>query len=128
MSIPVALDDLWGALAERDARAYLLTVSDAGGPHAVHVAVTREDDRLVVDVGRRSAANAVARSSVSLLYPIRSVGDYSLIVDGAAVVDGRRLWITPTKAVLHRPASAPAPAAACGADCVPLATVSRPGR
>jgi hypothetical protein len=50
--------------------------------------------------------------------------DYSLIVDGTAVVasreDGHRLLITPTKAVLHRPAAAPDPASPCGADCVPL--------
>ena len=51
---------------------------------------------------------------VSLLYPVRSEGDYSLIVDG------RRLCITPTKAVLHRPATAPDPASLCAADCVPL--------
>jgi hypothetical protein len=61
---------------------------------------------------------------VSLLYPIRSGADYSLIVDGTAAVishdDGHRLMITPTKAVLHRPAPAPDPSSACGADCVPL--------
>jgi hypothetical protein len=60
---------------------------------------------------------------VSLLYPISTPDDYSLIVDGTAVAasdNERVLLITPTTAVLHRPAAAPDPASACGADCVPL--------
>jgi hypothetical protein len=83
-----------------------------------------EGDLLAADVGKRSAANAAARPVVSLLYPVRTDGDYSLIVDGTAVVaardDAHRLLITPTKAVLHRPAAAPNPLSPCNADCVPL--------
>jgi hypothetical protein len=84
---------------------------------------------LVADVGRRTAANASARPAVSLLYPVRADGDYSLIVDGIAAVqtgDEPRLRLTPTKAVLHRPAAAPQPAVAgsCSADCVPLLSTS----
>jgi hypothetical protein len=124
MSIPVPLDRLRAALEERAGRAYVLTVCDDGRPHVVHGVVRWEGDRLAAEVGGRSAANAVTRPSVSLLYPVRSAGDYSLIVDGSAAVaphdEGRRLLITPTKAVLHRPAPAPDPSSACGADCVPL--------
>jgi hypothetical protein len=124
MSIPVALDELRAALRERGASAYLLTVGDDARPHAVHTPVVWEGDALVAEVGKRSAANAAARPAVSLLYPVRVEGDYSLIIDGSAVVvagaDGQRLMITPTKAVLHRAASAPDPTAACAADCVPL--------
>jgi hypothetical protein len=124
MSIPVPLEKLRTALAERGSGAYLLTVSDDAAPHAVHVHVAWEGDALVVDVGRRSAANAAARSTVSLLYPVRSPGDYSVIVDGTAAAapgaDAPRLRITPTRAVMHRPAAAPDPASSCGADCVPL--------
>jgi hypothetical protein len=124
MTKPVALDDLRAALAERGGTAYLLTVADDARPHAVHVAVAWQDGALVIDVGARSAANAAARPAVSLLCPVRTSGDYSLIIDGAAVVarrdGGGRLLITPTKAILHRPAAAPDPTAACGADCVPL--------
>lgn len=124
MSIPVPLDGLRDALNDRAETAYLLTVADDARPHAVHVPVRWQGDVLAADVGKRSAANAAARPSVSLLYPLRMDGDYSLIVDGTAVVavreDGHRLLITPTKAVLHRPAAAPDPASPCGADCVPL--------
>lgn len=124
MSIPVSLDGLRATLAERGGSAYLLSVSDDARPHVVHVPLGWEDDVLIADVGKRSAANAAARPAVSLLYPVRMEGDYSLIVDGTAVVTtgdgGQRLRITPTKAVLHRPAATPDPASACGADCVPL--------
>jgi hypothetical protein len=124
MSIPVPLGRLRAAVEERGGAAYLLTVSDDGRPHAVHGPVRWEGDVLSTDVGTRSAANAAARPSVSLLYPVRSGGDYSLIVDGTAVIaardQGRRLLITPTKAVLHRPAAVPDPASPCAADCVPL--------
>jgi hypothetical protein len=128
MSIPVPLESLRAALNERGENAYLLTVADDARPHVVHVPVRWQGDVLAADVGKRSAANAAARSSVSLLYPVRMDGDYSLIVDGIAVLasqqDSHRVLITPTKAVLHRPAAAPDPGSACGADCVPLLPVS----
>lgn len=129
MSIPVALDALRAALGERPAVAYLLTVSDDGRPHAVHVGTAWDGDRLVADVGTTTARNAAARPSVSLLYPVRTDGDYSLIVDGTAEVaahgGGRRVRIAPTKAILHRPATAPEPGAACADDCVPLLRTGR---
>jgi hypothetical protein len=124
MSIPVPLDALREAIAERGGSAYLLTVADDARPHAVHVPLHWDGDVLVAEVGKRSAANCAARPCVSLLYPVRSEGDYSLIVDGTAEIapgeEPLHVLITPTKAVLHRPAAAPDPAAPCGADCVPL--------
>lgn len=134
MSIAVPVDGLRAALAERAPSAYLLTVSDDGRPHAVHSPVSWEGDQLCAEVGKRSTANASARPAVSLLFPLRAAGDYSLIVDGSAVVstraDGNRLLITPTWAVLHRAAPAPAtaPAEGCGADCVPLLPADGPPR
>ena len=129
MSIPVPLDRLRAEIAERGEGAYLLTVADDARPHAVHVAVRWDGDVLVAEVGKRSAANAAARSAVSLLYPLRAAGDYSLIVDGTATVspDGGRVSVTPTKAVLHRPAAVVDADAACGADCVPLLRTSAKG-
>ncbi|HEY2388207.1 MAG TPA: hypothetical protein VGK30_14695 [Candidatus Binatia bacterium] len=124
MSIPVALEGLRAAIAERGCAAYLLTVSDDATPHAVHAAFRWEGDALVADVGKRTAANAEARSTVTLLFPLREAEDYSLIVDGSAAVtvagDVRRVHVTPTRAVLHRPAAVPDPDASCGADCVTL--------
>jgi hypothetical protein len=127
MSVAVPLEGLRAALEERGGRAYVPTVSDDERPHAVHVPVRWEGDVLAVDVGKRSAANAASRAAVSLLYPVRADGDYSLIVDGTAVVEsdenGQRLLITPTKAILHRSAAAPDPLSSCAADCVPLLPV-----
>src|SRR4029077_16484109 len=132
MSIPIAMERLRAAVDERVQSAYVLTVSDDGRPHAVHGPVRWEGDVLAAEVGRRSAANAMARPSVSLLFPVRADGDYSLIVDGTAAVasggKGQRLLVTPTRAVLHRPAPAPAPTgSSCEADCVPVfPTTTRP--
>jgi hypothetical protein len=125
MSIPVALEGLRAALAERASIAFLLTVTDDGRPHAVHVAVQWDGDALAAEVGKRTAANAAARpAAVSLVYPPAAPDDYSLIVDGTAAMapsDAKpRVLITPTRAVLHRPAAAPDTAAECAADCVPL--------
>ena len=124
MSVPVPLLGLRAAVEERGPSAYLLTVSDDGTPHAVHAPVRWEDETIVVDVGKRSAANAAARPSVSLLFAVRAEGDYSLIADGTAVVassdGGRHVRVTPTRAVLHRPAVVSDPSSSCSADCVPL--------
>ena len=124
MSVPVPLLRLRAAIEERGASCYLLTVCDDASPHAVHAPVRWEGDVIVANVGKRSAANAVARPSVSLLFPVRAEGDYSLIVDGTAAVasgdGGQRVRVTPTRAVLHRPAVAPDPSSSCTADCVPL--------
>jgi hypothetical protein len=124
MSIPVPLQQLHDAIAERGPSAYVLTVSEDGRPHAVHVPLRWERGVLAAEVGKRSAANARARPSVSLLYPVRAEGDYSLIVDATAEVvprgQGEQMLLTPTRAVLHRAAAAPDPSSSCGADCVPL--------
>lgn len=129
MSIPVPLEKLRAALEERGGSGYLLTVADDARPHAVHVALRWRGDVLAADVGKRSAANAAARpSSVSLLCPLRTDGDYSLIIDGVATVEpregGHRVLIAPTKAVLHRPAAAPDPSSPCSDDCIPLLPAS----
>lgn len=124
MSISVPIEELRRASDERGGRAYLLTVTDDARPHAVHLSLAWEGDTLTADVGKRTARNAAARP-VSLLYPAARLDEYSLIVDGTAVVDGERVIITPTRAVLHRPAPAPDANAACGHDCVPVLGTSK---
>lgn len=126
MSIPVAIPDLAAALDDYG-WAYLLTVKDDLRPHTVAVDPTRSGDALVMEVGRGSAANAAARSSVTLCYPPKETDGYSLIVDGAATVDGSVVTFAPSTAVLHRPAppgfdpsdSAASPTG-CGNDCLPV--------
>lgn len=124
MSIPVALSTLADAIA-RYRFAYLLTSSDAGAPHAVAVTPMLKGGALVIDgLGRRTRSNAAQRPAVALVWPPGNEGDYSLIVDGQASLDGEILSVEPTRAVLHRPAPAGAEAAPghCGADCVELGT------
>ena len=102
---------------------YLLTVSDDAHPHAVAVAVAWAGDALTMTVGRQSASNAQTRPQVSLLWPPSEPGGYSLIVDGVARSAGGegQIAVTPTRAVLHRPAATPgATKPGCSADCVPI--------
>lgn len=122
MSISVDVSKLAETMA-RYRFAYLLTASDRGAPHAVAVTPVLEGGELVVeDTGRRTRDNAVQRPAVALVWPPEAASDYSLIVDGHAVVARGPLRITPTRAVLHRPAPPRPPAApgACGSDCVEL--------
>lgn len=122
MSIPVELANLADAIA-RYRFAYLLTASPSGAPRAVAVTPVLQAGTLVVDgVGRRTRENAEQRSAVGLVWPPQSESDYSLIVDGTAAVNGESLRITPTRAVLHRPAASPQPVApgGCASDCVEL--------
>jgi hypothetical protein len=125
MSIKVELHDLAAAM-EAYPFAYFLTVSEDGRPHAVAVAATwnGSSDGLVLDVGRRTAANAVARTKVALVFPPVEVGGYSLIVDGDSSLDEPtgHIDFAPSTAVLHRPAlpGQPVVAGACGNDCVPV--------
>lgn len=118
------LHRLQEAVAERGPGAYVLTVSADGRPHGVYLNVGWDDGRLVADVGNSTAANAKARPEISLLFPVRSAGDYSFFVDGRASVEssggGHRLTVTPTRAVFHRHGPAPDPASSCAADCLPV--------
>jgi hypothetical protein len=128
MNVQVALARLRSAVTERGAGAYVLTVTGDGRPHSVHTDVRWDGDGLVADAGEQTAANAAARPQVSVLYPLRDPGDYSLIVDGTVVVEsserGHRLRVTPTRAVLHRNAPPPDPMSSCTADCVPILVTS----
>ena len=122
MSIPVALPELGQAMA-RYRFAYLLTSPGQGAPHATATAVTLQGGVLHISgIGRRTRANIERESAVALVWPPLSADEHSLIVDGTAAIEGDGLRITPTRAVLHRSAPAPQPAApgACGSDCVEL--------
>lgn len=131
MNLDVAFDRLQAVVSKRGASAYVLTVSGDGRPHAVYLPVAWESGRLVTQVGNTTAANTQARPAISLLFPVRSAGDYSLFVDGRAIVESRdgvnRLILTPTRAVFHRHGAPTDPASSCAADCIPvLETAQRP--
>jgi hypothetical protein len=103
MSIAVPLDEL----AERLAAypwGYLMTVRDDGRAQCLAVPTELVDGALVATVGRRTAENAVARPGVTVIFPGATGEEFSLVVDGDAAVDGDRIAVTPTWAVLHRPA------------------------
>src|SRR6185503_3588893 len=83
------LHRLQQAVAERGPGAYVLTVSNDGRPHAVYLEIAWADGRLVADVGNSTARNATARPEISLLFPVRTAGDYSFFVDGRATIESR---------------------------------------
>lgn len=121
MSVKVDLDQLAGTLADFPF-GYLITVSDDHRAHTV--AVDPRLDGGVFDigtVGNSTRRNTLAHPEVTLLWPPREPGGYSLIVDGRGEVVDDRVRITPLRAVLHRPAVPGVPTASgCGDDCVPL--------
>ena len=121
MSVKVDLDQLAVTLDDY-AFGYLITVSDDHRAHTVAVdPVLREGVFDVGGVGNSTRRNAAAHPGVTLLWPPREPGGYSLIVDGQADFVGDQLQVIPQRAVLHRPAVPGVPTASgCGDDCVPL--------
>lgn len=122
MSVRVDLEQLGQTLRDYGS-AYLLTVTDEHRPHAVAVAPVLRDGALRIDdpLGRRTRTNLEARPDVTLLWPPREAGGYTLICDGRVTVDGDTAEVVPSHAVLHRPADHGTPSGgACGNDCVPV--------
>lgn len=117
---------------------YLITVDDGFRVHTVTVEPQLRDlpdgpdgPRAIVDVGLiggRTRENLAHRSDVTVLWPPREPGGYSLIVDGDAILEAQadsdsetaRLGVVPTRALLHRDADPDSPGAAKGClhDCV----------
>src|SRR4051794_36007695 len=124
MSIPVDVADVAKAL-EGFGAGYLLTTSVAGTVKVVTVEPAPTDEVLLVArPGKGTLANLAGNTTVALFSPPLEQRGYTLLVDGAAEVTGADVRVTPTGAVLHRPAShADGPAApdGCGNDCAPVA-------
>ena len=104
MSVPVELTELRDAIAKQAGFAYVMTVSDDERAHAVAVVPVLQGNVLVCEGGNTTCRNATARPAISLVWPPKTEGDFSLIVDGDATVSGQELTITPTRAVFHRAA------------------------
>ncbi len=122
MSVKVDLDKLADALADFTF-AYLITVGDDYRAHTVAVDPVLVDGTLDVgSIGKTTQRNVTAHSDVTVLWPPREPGGYSLIVDGTGRPADDTLQITPTRAVLHRKATPDSPKTSpdCLHDCVPL--------
>lgn len=122
VSIPVEIGDITAALP-RFGSGYLLTTTD-GRVKVVTVDPVGEDAGLrIAAPGRGTLANLAANPTVTLVFPPLEPHGYSLLVDGSATVDGDDVVVTPTSAVLHRPAAhadGPLPPDGCGHDCEPV--------
>ena len=124
MSVKVDLDQLDDALADFTF-AYLITVGDDYRAHAVAVQPVLVDGVLDVGaIGKSTRSNAGAHPDVTVVWPPREPGGYSLIVDGRGQPTDAdtALKVVPSRAVLHRKAAPDSPATATGClhDCVPL--------
>jgi len=123
MSIAVDVADLARALQGFGA-GYLLTTK-GGNVKVVTVEPTVTDGVVLVESpGRGTLANLADNPALTLVFPPLESKGFTLLVDGTAEVSGDDVRVTPTGAVLHRPAShadgPPAPDG-CGNDCAPVA-------
>jgi hypothetical protein len=121
MSVKVDLDQLADALAGFTF-AYLITVGDDYRAHTVAVQPEFVDGVLDVGaIGKSTRGNAGAHPDVTVVWPPREPGGYTLIVDGRGQTTDDGLKVVPSRAVLHRPATGgPATKPGCLHDCVPL--------
>lgn len=122
MSVKVDLDRLADVLGDF-AFAYLISVGDDYRAHTVFVEPVFRDGRFDIGtVGRHTRQNTERHPDVTVVWPPRDAGGYSLIVDGHAQVSDDSLTIEPTRAVLHRKPTAESTSTSPDYlyDCVPL--------
>lgn len=102
MSIAVSLEELAGKVADYP-WCYLVT-SGEERPHLLAVKPAVVEAGLRCETGHSSRANVVRNPLVVLVFPPADSDGFSMIVDGQGEVNGDGVVITPTWAVLHRPA------------------------
>lgn len=122
MSVKVDLDQLAHALADFSF-AYLITVGDDHRAHTVAVSPAFNDGAFQVGaVGKHTRGNVSLHGDITLVWPPRQEGGYTLIVDGRGSLTEDALSVEPTRAVLHRSAMPDSPATSPDGlhDCVPL--------
>lgn len=121
VSLPVEIADLTSALqrfgsgyllTSTEGRVKVVTVDPSAGPAGLRITAP----------GRGTLANLAANPAVTLVFPPPEKHGYTLLVDGTGAADGDDAMVTPTSAVLHRPAAhadGPLPPDGCGHDCEP---------
>ena len=122
MSVKVDLDQLAAALQDFTF-AYLVTVGDDYRPHTVAVEPVFADGVINVGpVGGHTRENVSAHTDVTVIWPPREPGGYTLIVDGSGRPAEEGLQVVPMRAVLHRKATGESPSTSPNGlhDCVPL--------
>jgi len=121
MSVKVDLAQLAGALADFTF-AYLVTVGDDYRAHTVAVEPVLTDGVIGVGpIGNSTRKNVAHHDTVTLVWPPREPGGYTLIVDGRGRPTDDELKVVPSRAVLHRRAAPDSPTKpGCKDDCVPL--------
>jgi hypothetical protein len=114
VSAPVALQELASRVEEFGPHPFLVTTAPDRRPHVVSVTVRFDGARFSFPAGRTSRSNVAANEGLTLLWQAVG-GPYALIVDGTGDVDGdaETVMVTPTRAVLHRLADAPADLPSC---------------
>lgn len=128
MSIPVALPDLAEAL-ERFGSGFLLTTAGERIKVVVVDPVVEGSSLRIADPGGGTRANLAANPLLTLTYAPLTQRDFALIVDGTGRIEGSDVVVTPTGAVLHRPAShssGPVSDDGCGQDCRPVGSPDLP--
>lgn len=118
MSIKVDPDGLAAAVADYGSAHVLST--DGTSVRTVCADVALTDGVFHVPWSKSTARNIGTNPTVTLLFPPTEHHGYSLIVDGTADDTGAELVVTPTNAVLHRPAAhadGPVAPGACEHDC-----------
>jgi hypothetical protein len=121
VSIKVDLGELAARIGEHGF-AYLVTVGTEGRAHVLAVLPHVDGDGLTIGgVGTHSVANVAINPSATLVWPPTTPDGFSLLVDGTATADEARseIVVTPTKAILHRPAI-DAEGRRTGSDCAPV--------
>lgn len=122
MSVKVDLNQLADKLADYTF-AYLVTVDDNYHAHTVAVEPQFVDGVINVGaVGDHTRRNLALHDAVTLIWPPRTPGGYSLIVDGRgepAATDDDTPHVVPSRAVLHRRRAAQSPSSGSN-DCVVL--------
>ncbi|GAA3773941.1 hypothetical protein GCM10022240_27230 [Microbacterium kribbense] len=125
MSKTVDMAALTRRAAEYGGLAYLITIGDNAQIHTSAVFPGIEAATVTVGgISRHTLANTGQNPNVTLVWPPADPDGYSLIVDGAARnSDDGVIHVTPSRAVLHRPAlreGDPLVDSTCKSDCIDL--------